>query len=102
LFTIEDVNAIDASLQGPPDGQNRRVAFIAMMKSGKELIDLANKDRDSAVVVATMVESAVLCHKRLLELADMVKTAEVRARVALCEREDMTSVIAEAKAEFTH
>jgi hypothetical protein len=39
-------------------------------------------------------------HKRLLELAELVKIAEARARIALCEREDMKSVIAESEGGF--
>jgi hypothetical protein len=102
LLTIEDINAIDASLQGAMDGTNRRVAMVALTKSGKELIELANKSREGAVAVALMAEASDLTFKRTLELAEIVKSAGERARIALCERKDMMSVIAEAKAGFTH
>jgi hypothetical protein len=101
-LTIEDINAIDASLQGAMDGTNRRVALVALTKSGKELIELANKSREGAVAVALMAEAAALSFERTLQLAEIVKSAGERARIALCERKDMTSVIAEAKAGFTH
>jgi hypothetical protein len=98
----DDVLNIEASLKGQPDGMNRRMALIAMMKSGKELIDLANGDRKGAVVVASLAEAAKLCHKGLIDLADIVKVAELRALTAIGERKDRDAVIAEAQAGFEY
>jgi hypothetical protein len=98
----DDLLDIEARLKGQPDGMNRRMALIAMVKSGKELIDLANSDRQGAVVVASIAEAARFCHKGLLELADIVKHAELRALTAIGERKDKDSVIAEAQAGFEY
>ena len=96
----ESVDSIEAALQGSPHGVNRRMALVALMKSGKELIDLANEDREGAVVVASLAEAAKVCHKELLELAKIIKLAEMRALIAIGERKDKDSVIREAKAGF--
>jgi hypothetical protein len=96
------VERIETSFRDKPDGLNRRMALIAMVKSGNELLDLANSDREGAVVVASLAEAAKLCHKNLLQLADIIKAAELRALTALSERKDRDAVIAEAQAGFEY
>ena len=51
-------------------------------------------------MVASLAEAAKFCHKGLLDLADIVKHAELRALTAIGERKDKDSVIAEAQAGF--
>ena len=80
---------------------HRRLAMFAFVKSGAELIEMANRDRKSALVVAFTAEAAKRAAAGLRELADWLDRAQFRAELALCERPDMCSVLAEAEATYS-
>ena len=78
----------------------RRVGLIFLSKPWEEMADAIAKDRDLAVAfadVALRLEESIDCLKAL---ADLLLTAQTRINLALCNREDMKAVMAQAKAEI--
>jgi hypothetical protein len=90
-----DANFVDISLR-----RTRRGALWTLEKSGQELIDAATGERESAVAMACVSVAAEDYSKRLREFADMMESASIRIRVALCSRPDMESVLKEAERDL--
>ena len=99
VISREDFNDIERAITKGSDVTTRRVGLGMLMLSGRELVK-AVAERDSAVAVATAAECARHAAGRLRELAKMLDTAEIRMTLALCNRPDMTELIAEEKADF--
>jgi hypothetical protein len=97
ICTEGDVARVDHELMRGGMALNRRVAMMILTRPGKFVIDWARGDRKTAVAMADGVLGIRDTVKRMRELADLLEAAEWRLAIALCEREDMTSVYAEAK-----
>jgi hypothetical protein len=100
-LSLDEVSEIDRSLMHQPYGVSRRAALLAYTSSGAELIELANRDREGALVVAWTAEAAKRAAEGLREVADLIDGAGMRAKMALCERADMQSLLAEAEATYS-
>lgn len=97
ICTEDDVARVDQELMNGSLALNRRVALFILTRPGKFAIDMARGDRKEAVAVADGVLGIRDTVRRMRELADILEAAEWRLAVALCEREDMESIYAEAK-----
>jgi hypothetical protein len=100
-LTMETIGEIDRALTYQPHGVARRCGLTAFMKSGTELIEMANRSREDALLVAFIAEAAKRAATAHHELAAMLEAAGMRAKTALCERTDMWSVLAEAEATYS-
>jgi hypothetical protein len=101
-ITPGDTDKIDANCVGSSDRRTRRAALWTLEKSGQELIEAVTGERDGAVAMACVSTAAMDYSKRSREFADMMERASIRIRVTLCTREDMVSVLEEAKTEVKH
>jgi hypothetical protein len=101
-ITPGGTDKIDASFVGIPDRRTRRAALWTLEKSGQDLIDAVTGEREGALAMACVSTAAMDYSKRLREFADMMESASIRIRVALCSREDMVSVLEEAETEVEH
>jgi hypothetical protein len=97
----DTIAEIDQALMFQPHGAARRVGLTVFTKSGAELLALANRDRAGAVVVAGTAKAAEIAAGGLRAAADMLDAARERGLLALCERTDVDSVMAEAEATYS-
>ena len=98
-ITNEQLDKIEADFLGLSNRRSRRSALLSLTMSGMELIKTVTGDREDALawaVASTCIHDYV---SRLREFADMMEGASTRIGVALCSREDMQAVIAEAEIE---
>ena len=82
-----------------PWGPWRRVGLAFLTRSGEQLIESVESDRDSAVAMAAAVNGTKDYAERLRELAKLMDTASTRLRMALCSRDDMEEIFQDAEAE---
>ena len=82
-----------------PWGPWRRVGLAFLTRSGEQLIESVESDRDSAVAMAAAVNGTKDYAERLRELAKLMDTASTRLRMALCWRDDMEEIFQDAEAE---
>lgn len=99
MLTEDMFTEIERGLSTGADGVTRRCGLAMMIKSGRELVDLAQGKRESAVLLAMGAECAKHSAERLRELAGIMDSAHARLLLALASREDMEEVLAEGKAE---
>lgn len=80
-------------------GVTRRMALGALTRSGKQLRAAFGKrsDLESVEVGAEMVASIESYREFLRNVMDMLETARTRVQMAMCEREDMSEVLAAAR-----
>ena len=97
ICTKGDVGEIDRELMTGNAGVMRRVAIAVLSKPGKFVIGIANGKREKAVAMAEGMLSIQHEVKRMRELADIMDMAQRRMGIALCIREDMQEILAEAK-----
>jgi hypothetical protein len=98
---IEDADKMDAQFLNISDRRTRRAALATMAKSGRELIDGVTHDRGMAVAMAVVAASASEYAESLRKFADMMESASIRTRLALCSRPDMAEVIKEMDETFS-
>ncbi len=82
-----------------PWGPWRRVGLAFLTRSGKQLIESVEGDRDGAVAMAAAVNGTGDYAERLRELAKLMDTASTRLRMALCWRDDMEEIFQDAEAK---
>ena len=82
-----------------PFGPWRRSALASLSRSGRQLIEAIENDRKAALALAAAELGIENYASRLRDLADLMDKASTRIVVALVWREDMTEILAEAKAE---
>lgn len=90
---------IEWDLQFGGLGMNRRAGLCMLLKSGKELTEMA-EDRKGAFAIAASATAAVFAAERLRGLAACMDSSAMRSRLALCNRADMQDILAEAEATF--
>lgn len=78
-------------------GPTRRAALAILKQTGNELSDAVIEDRDFAIAMADMHDCAQLYAEKLEAFAELMKTASVRASLALCSRKDMREIMDEAR-----
>lgn len=94
---LETVDRMEQSLEWSI--RPRRASLLILTKSGKELIEMAEK-RDSAVALAGIKMAAEAYRDRLKEMVGLLDTAIARSGVALCYCEDLEAVTNEAESMF--
>lgn len=96
-LTADERDQIEVRAGGDHDGIVRRLALASLTRSAAELVE-AVKSREMAVNTAHVSNHIEDYSDRLRSLADMMYSASMRLRLALCSREDMESVVEEGKA----
>jgi len=77
----------------------RRVALILLAKSGRELVEIAERNRSAAETLADAIAGIDGAARVFRAIADNLQTAALRAQLALCAREDSPALIAKARHE---
>jgi hypothetical protein len=95
-----DADKIDADFVGLSNRRTRRGTLMTLEMSGEQLTDSVTGERGLAVAMACLSIVADDYAKRLREFADMMESASLRIRVALCNRDDMESVLKAAETEL--
>jgi hypothetical protein len=98
-LTKEQVDKMEANFTGPSRQRSRRAALATLALSGKELTRNVTSERDSALALAVARVSIEEYASHLREFAEMMESAGTRIGVALCSRDDMNELLAEAKTE---
>ena len=98
ILTEGDISRVDDLLIRGPHARNRRVAMMILTRPGKFVVDWAQESREQAVSMADGVLGIRETVKAMRQLTEMMEAAEWRLAMALCYRDDMKSVYAEAKA----
>jgi hypothetical protein len=97
-ITADERDQIETRAGGDDDAIVRRLALASLTRSGAELIESVSVSREMAVSTAHAADRVEDYANRLRSLADMMRSASMRLNIALCAREDMESVLEEAKA----
>jgi hypothetical protein len=97
LFTQEEMYKLEASIAEDRDGMPRRVALALLARPGGDFLDSIAADREAAVALAEVSKSLGGYVKRLRELTKLMEAAQGRMVIALANREDMDSVLKEAR-----
>ena len=99
-LTSEDVQAIEQHFRADASSSvYRRVGLVLLEKTGRELLEIAEGDREQARTLADAVAGMELAEATFRAIADNLKTAAVRAQLALCVREDSPELLAKARCE---
>ncbi|HEX3915525.1 MAG TPA: S24 family peptidase [Steroidobacteraceae bacterium] len=96
-ITNEQLDAIEADFLGLGKRRSRRAALAAQAMSGIELTKAVTGDRETALAFTVAEISITEYASHLREFADMMKSASARIGIALCSREDMRELYAEAE-----
>lgn len=94
----DEVDGIERFMR--PDSQfsvMRRVGLVLAKRDGSFFEEIS-KDRKRAVVLASTFEEVGAVVEALREIADAIEVGLTRARVALCNYEDIDAVLQEARA----
>ena len=78
----------------------RRVGLVLLEKTGRELLEMAEGDREHAATLADAVAGIEYAEVTFRTIADNLKTAALRAQLALCAREDSPELLAKARSEY--
>lgn len=95
-LTVKQIETVEARLSGNDIG--RRVALVALTKSGAELMEAFSGKRDTALELVRVANAATAYAMLLRNVADLMDTASTRLNLALCSREDMQAILDEVKA----
>ena len=99
LLTAEVLDQIERDIgSNQPWGPWRRAGLACLTRSGRQLIEGLETDRDAAVAVAAVANGTKDYAKRLRELAELMDKANLRLLMALCWRDDIEEIMSEAKA----
>lgn len=91
-------SAIEVCMARDAFGITRRSCLAVLKMPASEIFDTIERDHAAAVALADLAACACEYKGRLRALAELVEAAELRIKVALCWRDDMEAVIAEASA----
>jgi len=95
LIKREDVERFERRAQQRDIG--RRLMWVILSMSGKDLIEQVRTDRVYAVNMAVVADGMQRYRESNAQLNSFVDSAEARLMVALAYRKDMDEVIAEAR-----
>ena len=103
-LTVEQMGEIEKRLREDASGPEgacpyRRAALASLTSSMQRLMDSVIDDVEGAQVLANVAVCAKLYADRLNSLVEMLKVASARIEVALCVREDATTILEMARAE---
>ncbi len=91
------VDEVERSMTGSgADAVHRRIALISLSRTFKVTAENIRDDREAAIALASAAALIKSSARKYRGLADLMDTAEVRIQIALCQREDMDAVLAEA------
>jgi hypothetical protein len=96
LAQITDADKMEAQFLNGSDRRIRRAALLTLEKSGQQLIDGVTRDRGTAVAMARVSSAAMDYAKSLHQFAEIMESASIRIRLALCSRSDMEAVLKDA------
>lgn len=99
-LTSEQVDMFDAAFASDEHRVARRIVLQMLTKSGRELVAMAQESRGHAVAIAQAIEAAREIEKHMLAFSRLAQAMSVRLGIALCDRDDMDEVIAEARATW--
>ena len=97
VLSEEMLDAIERRFCDGANGAARRTALVTLLKSDDWLFRAVAEDRETAIAFADIAQCASAYSHRLREVADLVDRAATRINVALCTREDMDAIVAEAR-----
>ena len=97
LFTFEQIDEMEKVINEL--GWVRRAGHALLMKTGGELLNQFEKDRDAAVTFVCWYDQTERYIKMLDSLKELAEVARSRALMAYAQREDMDAVFAEGRAE---
>jgi hypothetical protein len=97
-ISAEQLDEMESTFTGNPSGLFRRTALASLARSGAELIEGVTRDRETALEFVRVQDGISDYAKRLRSFADIMDSASVRIGIALCSREDMQTLMEEAKA----
>jgi hypothetical protein len=94
----EQVDAIEKDFAPGAGGSQYRRAGLAMLtRSGKQLIEWAEGDRESGEALADAAVGIQQLSKRMRAVAKMLESSSVRGMTALCVRDDAINLLDEAR-----
>jgi len=96
-ITNEQLDEIEANFLGLSWRRSRRAALGTLAMSGMQLTKVITDDRKGAFALAVARLSIEEYASHLRALADMMECAGTRIGIALCSREDMEALLAEAE-----
>src|SRR5260221_9505054 len=76
---------------------NRRMALVFLSRPFPELANKIREDRATALAFAEAAACIKSSAEKYKYLADVMATAEIRIQMALCQRADMTRLLAEVR-----
>ncbi|MCL2644508.1 MAG: hypothetical protein FWD51_03515 [Betaproteobacteria bacterium] len=97
LASSEEVENIEENVR--TDGQFRRFLLATMIFGGAELLQ-KTKEEDGALVLAMSIIAGKHWIKRTQELIEVIETQIARNQLALCEEEDIKTLMTRAEAEL--
>ena len=97
-LTSAERDGLEAAFLNLDNRRIRRIALESLAMSGSELLRVVTADRDGAIAFASVENPILEYAQKLHEFAEIMSSASVRIGVALCNRPDMASVKAAAKA----
>ena len=92
MDTVAEMEATELN-----DRAIRRLASASLTKSGAELVEAFQSKRSTALAAAQTINSVEAYASRLRSLAELMDAARMRLGLAMCFRDDMHSLIAEAE-----
>jgi hypothetical protein len=99
-LTSDDVDHIEQRFRTEAySSVYRRVGLIMLAKSGRELVEIAERPGDGAAALADAIAGIEGAAKVFRAIADNLQTAALRVELALCACEDSPALIAKARHE---
>ena len=100
LITDQVLDQIENDMgRNQPWGPWRRTGLAFLTRSGSQLIEAVEDERDAAVAIAYAMGGIKDYAEKLRQLADLMDKASTRLRVALCWRDDCNDILKEAETE---
>ena len=100
VLSKDQVYAIERCFEASSgNSQYRRTGLAFLMKSGKELVQLAKTDRATGEMLADFAEGVERSAARHRAIAEALESSALRITTALCTREDALDLLKAAKAE---
>ena len=99
-LTPGQVAMIDATFAQDEYREGRRIVLQMLTKSGRELAAMVQESRGHDVAIAQAMEVAKEIERNMQAFSKLAQATAIRLGLALCDRDDMDEVIAEARATW--